>query len=65
MQQGPHLKSELGNAGTLDLAAIHRDLTQVKLKFTRKFHGCDLEKMKVDDVMASSQIVERAPGLQD
>lgn len=47
-----------------ELAESHRNLALFNLAIDSKLRGCDLIKMKVADVMASSQIKERASVLQ-
>jgi hypothetical protein len=44
----------------LELAENHRDLALFNMAIDSKLRGCDLVKMKVVDVMASGQIIERA-----
>lgn len=48
----------------LELAENHRELGLFNLAIDSKLRGCDLVKMKVVDVMASSHIKERASVLQ-
>ncbi|WP_069299082.1 tyrosine-type recombinase/integrase [Neptunicoccus sediminis] len=48
----------------LELAENYRDLAFFNPAIDSKLHGCDLVKMKVVDVMASGQIMERASVLQ-
>lgn len=46
------------------MAEKHRDLALFNMAIDSKLRGCDLVRMKVVDVMASSQIKERASVLQ-
>jgi hypothetical protein len=48
----------------LEQAESHRDLALFNMGIDRKLRGCDLVRMKVVDVMASGQIMERASVLQ-
>ncbi len=47
----------------LELAENHRNLALFNMAIDSKILGCELVKMKVVDVMASSQIKERASAL--
>lgn len=48
----------------LEIAENHRDLVLFYMAIDGKLRGCDLVKIKVVDVMTSSQIKERASVLQ-
>ncbi|AZQ67653.1 integrase [Silicimonas algicola] len=48
----------------LEIASNHRDLALFNLAFDSKLRGCDLVKLKVADVYASSRVKERASIIQ-